>query len=337
MMDRLEWCENYYHRLAVNFNLKMDSIQRRMTSKRTKIQTQRCESSLKWDGQHLWERPTEGTAEVRHIHQNVVYDLRRLMNFSRPPAFEADIHTADNGFCEDCNGKRVIVEHSRSPLELVSRSLLLPIAPDQVPYWSGSSRAIQSASRKATQGQSRPSCIWRGSSTGYAYLQNMYNRNRSTCSAMETDRQCLIKLKVVDAKFGKDAKFMQYDCILAVDGNSFSSIFKTALSAKKLVIRVGGVGDGGERLSSYEWFEPFLRNEVHYIRTTLDSLQSTVARVKTLPVDRWRAIADRGHQALKALVTDESISCYTWLEVARHQTDGLQNSITACDNDATDR
>ena len=97
--------------------------------------------------------------------------------------------------------------------------------------------------------------------------------------------------------------------MLSIDGNTWASNFRTSLHKGQLVVRVGGFFNK-TRWSSYEWFEPFLRPNYHFIQTSIDNLQDTLKRVKTMPISHLQAIASNGQNAFEALSNKTSISCY---------------------------
>lgn len=79
-------------------------------------------------------------------------------------------------------------------------------------------------------------------------------------------------------------------------------------------MRTGGVEDG-KRYSSYEWFEPFLKNGIHYIRTSIDDLNSTISKIQSLREDEIHRISKLGHMAFKALYNKTTLQCYARLTI----------------------
>jgi len=267
-----------------------------------------CETAVVWDGVNMTlNRTTE-----HFIHPEVIVNLRKLLQFITPTAFEADLFSADNGMCHT---SRAVIEHSRSPIELVKNSLLLPIHQNQVAYW-------QQASLKIPRGlrfRRRSPCIWRGSKTGYAQLQHLYNHNRTLCNRWETDRECVLRVipqELANVRFGSDRSYTSHDCVLCIDGNTWASSFKTALYNGQLAVRVGGVHKH-MRLSSYEWFEPYLNHGTHYIQTTIDNLASTLKVLNHTELEVLHQIALNGQKAFIALTNKTSIACHVRHEIMR--------------------
>ena len=68
-----------------------------------------------------------------------------------------------------------------------------------------------------------------------------------------------------------------------------------------------------EYASEYTWWEPLLREGVHYIRTDMDQLESTMLKVSgMLDTDR-DVVAKAGRAAAHALFSPKSVACYSVL------------------------
>ena len=109
-------------------------------------------------------------------------------------------------------------------------------------------------------------CAWRGGRTGWHALQSEFSRNRTTCHATQTDRQCVVahtrnaafmcKKRVCPVRVQEDHGFLRdTQCILAVDGNTYAAIFSRTMLAGRLAVRIGGWDDARQRRSSsFEWW-----------------------------------------------------------------------------------
>jgi len=250
----------------------------------------------------LTKKKWPGEKDRIYTHEFVVRNLELLLLFTNPAPFTGMIMTSDNGMCN--SPKIPIIEHSRSPLK---NSILLPLHPNQVWFW-----AKNYSTNKVTLNNSN--CVWYGSRTGYANIQSKFNVNRTRCSGFMTDRECVVNMNLPNVRFGTHPTYLKNDCMLAIDGNAYAGSFKTALFHQKLAVRIGGFSKG-HRLSSYEWFEPFLQPDIHYIQTTIDMLHETLQRVAKMSMQKKQQIAMNGHKAFMALINKTSISCYVNLVV----------------------
>ena len=312
-------CSRYFAALAHEHNLNLH-ITPAMASEESAFPN-RCEGTVAWNGSHLVDNSS------RHTHVNVIYNLEYLLAAMRAPAFSATYHTADNSMCSPRD--LPLVEHSRSPA--IRSTLLLPIANEQRSVITSFADSPNVPERRWRTGlswllarifQSNPPprrCAWFGKQTGYAKVQHKYNLNRTRCNASQTDRQCVVAL--LDrpyVRFGTDGSAKDYDCMLSIDGNTYASNFKTSLQGGQLVVRVGGYNSTTRRrLSSYEWFEPFLRAGEHYVQTTIDALPETLRRVEAMGVAEMQRIARNGQRAFFALVNSTTIRCYVEQEIRR--------------------
>ena len=283
--------------------------------------------------------------------------LDQILRWARPPPLNVSIFTANNSWCVLPDGSRAVaVESSASPDGSLAQSVLLPLEPKQ---WEQPLRG-RGRGRRLADWQPpfsfppRLRCRWRGSHSGDALLQSWTTRGRRSCLQNETDRQCVVNqglrgvkwdepvMQVRDGtiSFGgnlaqlfappgqrgaSDDDVFADGCVLAIDGNSYASIFGDALARGKLVVRVGGYrrepassadlspGAAGERLSYYQWFEPLLVSGRHYVQTTVDELPETVRRVQHMPLQKQRRIAKAAHEAASWLFSLRGRRCYNLL------------------------
>lgn len=291
-------CRQYYYDLTHEYNLNFET---QLTQNFKNHHWHDCEAKITWNGTKMIENFI--TTKIwpdknrKYTHDFVVRNLERLLLFTNPSPFTGMIMTSDNGMCS--SPKIPIIEHSQSPIK---NSILLPLHPNQVWYW-----ARNHSSNKVKLNNSN--CVWYGSRTGYAHIQSKFNMNRTRCPMFMTDRECVVNMNLQNVRFGTYPSYFKNDCILAIDGNAYAGSFKTALFHTKLAVRIGGFLKG-HRLSSYEWFEPFLRPDVHYIQTTIDSLHETLQRISKMSMQEKQQIASNGHRAFMALINKTSILCY---------------------------
>ncbi|KAL1528845.1 hypothetical protein AB1Y20_010168 [Prymnesium parvum] len=115
-----------------------------------------------------------------------------------------------------------------------------------------------------------------------------------------------------------DTDLFRHRCVLAVDGRSQERRFARGLLQANLVMRVGGYDEAAplqsRRVSTYEWFEPLLREGVHYLQSDIDKLNASLWRGEDLFVrtdaDRIRG---RARAAALDLFSPRSIRCYSEL------------------------
>ena len=317
-------CDAFYTLMASEFNLNLNvrpALTHTMNYTRNK-----CEAGIDWNGDGLsvhrmpvaevqkssgmfgvfrrqfdrWLgiRNSESVRPPKFIHESVVQNLKTLLELTKAPPFRGHLYTADNSMCHPLVDR--LVEHSQSPF--IRDTILLPIHNNQMKY-------IQNWTAPFARRIHNRTCAWHGSRTGYATLQSKYNFNRTSCPNHLSDRQCVVRLGLSNVSFGVHSAYKNYDCMLAIDGNTFASSFKTSLHLGQLVVRVGGFANG-QRVSSYEWFEPFLKANYHYIQTDIDHLPTTLEKVRNMPTDKMQAIACNGQRAFSALVNETSVRCY---------------------------
>ena len=306
-------CHRYYRRLADTYNLNLQT-ELRMFPELPKWPDPhyfsgggRCEADILWDGKRLNEKKTSSRG---YVHPLVVSNLRELLQRISPRAFRGTLYTPDNSMCVPRHHS--LVEHSQSPLK---ETTLLPIHANQMAFVRAKT---QLARRKLTT----KGCAWYGSNTGHAEIQHTLNVNRTRCKSHMNDRSCVVAMGLPNVSFGNSVRYGSFDCMLAIDGNSYAGSFKTSLAKGQLVVRVGGFRNH-QRLSSYEWFEPYLRDREHYIQTTIDNLRATLREIEDMPLAELQRIAENGHRAFVALVNNRSIACHVHLVIARSNRVGM--------------
>jgi len=320
LRTRLEECSDHMASIAREFNLTTDIS---LTTPSTggpefpdsRFWSQQCESVVDWDGHVIKNYFLPGIHT--HVHSSVFENLKFLLEATRPPPFKGVLMTADNSMCK--TGSHVLIEHSKSPL---ARTVLLPLSLPQMEYFRHGLKWQKNRTIRSKH------CAWYGSMNGYANIQTLLNHNRSSCATSLTDRQCVLVKKLPNMSFGRSLHYGKYDCMLAIDGNSWASSFKTSLEVGQLVVRVGGFANR-TRLSSYEWFEPYLKHGEHFIQTTIDGLEETLARIKRMPLEELQRIARNGQRAFVALTTNESFRCYVHeaFRLVRNSSSGLKTPL----------
>ena len=170
-------------------------------------------------------------------------------------------------------------------------------------------------------------CVWRGSQNGDPAWQAAHHRGRTRCARDQTDRKCLELMGAQSSMLDVSFKWQRSlafgndrpHCILAVDGWGQSSLLAETLQQGSMALRVGGINVGVQPNkawgSEYAWFEPLLVDRRHYVRSTIDQLESTLREVDALGATRRAAIAAAGRAASRALFTSKSMACYALLKV----------------------
>lgn len=285
-------CVRYYEQLAAEFHLNLDTqpvFSHEMTH------PAKCEAHVAWNGKEL---SVMGQSANKLVHKEVLQNLKELLARVRAPRVRGHIYTGDNSMCHSLTDR--LIEHSRSPF--INDTILLPIHSNQMRY-------VREFVPPKPRTLRQKTCAWFGGNSGHAVLQSAFNKNRTRCDKAQTDRQCIVAMNLSNVRFGKHAKYHEFDCILAIDGNGYSGSFKTSLENGQLAVRVGGFSHN-TRWSSYEWFEPFLRPNYHFIQTSVDNLRQTLEDIKAMPLGDARTIAANGQRAFSALVNETSIMCY---------------------------
>lgn len=176
------------------------------------------ERCVSWDGRRF--RVTGGQKWHRVLHPMVVDNLKDLVLTANPPPFNATIQSGDNGWHVGTSNQLV---HSANPSGWEHRTAVLPLHP----HHANAAKTIQPASTVFHwQENATRTCRWAGANSGYAIFQNVLNANRTLCATNETDRMCVGRLKPDGFAFGRRKNiFSASVCLLAIDGNSWSSIF----------------------------------------------------------------------------------------------------------------
>jgi len=279
-----------------------------------------CEACVRWDGAKLQAR--QRTASL--VHSDVLRRMEAVLLAASAPPFSTYVNTRDNAFCHVAGQMADhVAGHGFSPPALLRAQTLLPLQADQLEWI-----IMPNTTKSDQQPQLWPAfdgCLWRGGNTGWHRVQSAFNVNRTTCMQTQTDRQCVVNRHMPKASLmcrkrkcpattADRQAIERSQCMLAVDGNSYATIFSRIMLAGRLAVRVGGWDAATQRrLSSFEWYEPLLVAGKHYISTSVDDLGVAIEWIASRP-DAWRRrVALKGQAAIQALLAERSILCYVLL------------------------
>ena len=188
------------------------------------------------------------------------------------PEIIFNLETQDNPTCRypvteiesgQIRAVKGLFHHSFCSPKLCNGIFLFPISYNQNFKAMEDTRKIDSHYSEIPWKSKQSKLFWRGSNAGkikeYAHFYWKFsNLPRSKAVKMCKNR------KDADVEFGfvPWKIFMKHKYILALAGNTYSSLFKHALRSGSCILRQE------ERM--YEWFEPFLKEWVHYIPVKWD-------------------------------------------------------------------
>ena len=219
-----------------------------------------CEACVRWDGAKLQAR--QRTPSL--VHPDVLRRLEAVLLAASAPPFSTYVNTRDNAFCHVAGQVADhVTGHGFSPPALLRAQTLLPLHLNQLEWI-----IMPNATKPDQQPQTWPAfdgCFWRGGNTGWFKVQSAFNVNRTTCLQTQTDRQCVVNRHMSKASLmcrkrkcpataADRQTIAQSQCMLAVDGNSYATLFSRIMLAGRLAVRVGGWDASTQRrLSSFEW------------------------------------------------------------------------------------
>ena len=206
-------------------------------------------------------------------HMEFFFPLLRLLKDTEDilkvklPTLLFNLETQDNPTCRypreelkagELKAVKGIVHHSFCSPELCDGTTLLPISYNQN---INAMRTTKGLDRKvsATPWRKRiPKLFWRGSKAGKKHEYSRFSWKYRKMPRSRAIEICSSR-KDADVKFGfvPWKVFMKHKYVLALAGNTYASLFKHALRSGGCILRQE------ERM--YEWFEPFLKEWVHYI------------------------------------------------------------------------
>ena len=219
-----------------------------------------CEACIRWDGTKLQAR--QRTPSV--VHSDVLHSMEAVLLAASAPPFSTYVNTRDNAFCHVAGQLADhVTGHGFSPPALLRAQTLLPLHLNQLEWI-----IAPNATKPNQQPQVWPAfdgCFWRGGNTGWHRVQSAFNANRTKCLLSQTDRQCVVNRHTPKANLmcrkrkcpatAADRQTIERSqCMLAVDGNSYATLFSRIMLAGRLAVRVGGWHAATQRrLSSFEW------------------------------------------------------------------------------------
>jgi molybdopterin-guanine dinucleotide biosynthesis protein A len=221
----------------------------------------------------VWEHPSsvlssQDPAKPRG-HFKYVIGLNRLLNRlhgSFGGSFSFGITTTDEG--SSSLEPPLYGVHASLPTKQPKVSVILPI---DTSYQSDAflQRIFNSSDVHNTLPflEKKLQAFWRGRSNAKAYRQRLVNR------ISQLPRTFLGFNKVTMSEFS------QNQMLIAMDGNSYSSVFKEALLTESVVIRLRK--ENRRSRAHQEWFEPMLQNFRHFIAVddTPQAVNQTIAWV----------------------------------------------------------
>jgi len=254
-------------------------------------------------------------------HMEFFFPLLRLLKDTEDilkvklPTLLFNLETQDNPTCRypreelkagELKAVKGIVHHSFCSPELCDGTTLLPISYNQN---INAMRTTKGLDRKvsATPWRKRiPKLFWRGSNAGKKHEYSRFSWNYRKMPRSRAIEICSSR-KDADVKFGfvPWKVFMKHKYVLALAGNTYASLFKHALRSGGCILRQE------ERM--YEWFEPFLKEWVHYIPVNWDlsNLLNQLEWAKSND-EEAQQISFRAKVLGEALFSPEIMACYTY-------------------------
>lgn len=232
-----------------------------------------------------------------------------------------NLETKDNPTClypssERNSGKiravKGLFHHSFCSPKLCDGTLLLPMSYNQNMAAMEATSKIDSICARISWNEKRSTLFWRGSNAGKVEEYAHFGWKHEDMPRKKAVEMCKAR-KDADVKFGFISwkTFMKHKYILALAGNTYSSLFKHALRSGACILRQD------ERM--YEWFEPFVNKWVHYvpIRWDLSNMFSQLQWVKDNH-NEAEAIGKRAQILGEALFSPQIMACYTYCNLVRY-------------------
>ena len=261
------------------------------------------EATLGYENGTLYVHPLSKKQTLRtFVHgkyiRGLLTVLLRARQFKGPISFS--VHTSDDGSSRKTGVKPFLCVHASFPSFECVHNLILPIDPDRQDYAFIARLVTASVKRVDIPYMSRKdAAVWRGSNTGHGYRKEVINRLAN-----------LPRVNIAFSKKFKMSEFASFKVILAIDGNSFSSLFKEALLLGSVVVRLRNQNFSRQR--HQEWFEPFLQHGTHYLECedSREAVERAVNWVLEHPLVGQR-IATQGQTFAKWIFSAKNVRCYT--------------------------
>lgn len=205
-----------------------------------------------------------------------------------------------------------LVHHSFCSPKLCNKVLLLPISYNQDFAAMESTRKTDLLGAKVAWEVKKDKLLWRGSHAGKAQEYKYFGWNFPKMPRAKAVEMCRFR-KGTDVKFGSVhwKVFTKHKYILALAGNTYASLFKHALRSGSCILRQE------ERM--YEWYEPFLREWVHYVpvKWDLSDLFEKLNWVKAHD-NQAREISQRAKQIGEHIFSPYFMACYAFCTLKQY-------------------
>ena len=237
-----------------------------------------------------------------------------------PPGILFNFETQDNPRCRLYNQRlqhgspiaiKGLIHHSFCSPQHCDGIVLLPISYNQRISAMEATKLIDEKCSKLKWEDRIEKLFWRGSVAGKKDEYALFDWKFAEMPRAKAIRTCK-KMKDTDIKFGfvPWKKFTSHKYVLALAGNTYSSVFKHALRSGSCILRQE------ERM--YEWYEPFVQEWVHYVPLNWD-LSDINSKMKWIKehASEAKKIALRARILGMKLFTPYIMSCYSYCVLER--------------------
>ena len=245
---------------------------------------------------------------------NMLKKTKEILNVEVPEII-FNLETQDNPTCRypkiEIESGRIravkgLFHHSFCSPKLCDEIFLFPISYNQnFVAMEARRKAASRSSRIPWEGREKK-IFWRGSRAGKKHEYAHFDWKFSKLPRDKAVEMCKSR-KDSDVKFGfvNWKIFLRHKYILALAGNTYSSLFKHALGSGSCILRQE------ERM--YEWFEPFLKKWIHYIpvKWDLSDLFTQIQWAKDHD-EEAKEISVRAKALSETLFTPKFMACYIY-------------------------
>jgi len=272
----------------------------------------------------LLDTGQKGAVYLRH--KEFLLPLLRLLRVTETtlsakiPAIMFNLETQNNPTCRyppsEFHSGRIravkgIIHHSFCSQQLCNGVTLLPISYNQEIAAMEATANLDSSSWKVPWSKKKDKLFWRGSNAGKAREYAFFGWKEKRLPRAKAVALCRSR-KNIDVNFGfvPWQAFMKHKYILALAGNTYSSLFKHALRSGSCILR--------QQERMYEWFEPFLLEWKHYIPVSWD-LSDLFSRLEWVKRNEGEAqkIAKNARDLGTALFSRQFMVCYSYCSLQR--------------------